>query len=175
LEVHNVAPFTSQGKLHEFGAEKPISWAKPAHFNFFTIKFTVWSHILSTGGDASSVSNPAPIFLTSKFSCLFSCNLQPNAWNWNWDSKNVGANHLDQSFWWANQKHSPAVRSHLLHSLLQVQTVTVELYWAKTIFRIQTGKCGHSSKFSVQDNTEHHWRCSNRPTTGNFPLLDLHW
>jgi hypothetical protein len=35
-----------------FGAEKPISWAKPAHYDFFTIKFTVWSHILSTGGDA---------------------------------------------------------------------------------------------------------------------------
>jgi hypothetical protein len=26
LEVHNcVAPFTSHGKMHEFGAEKPIS------------------------------------------------------------------------------------------------------------------------------------------------------
>ncbi len=32
-----------------------------------------------------------------------------------------------------------------------------------------------TSKFSVQDNTEHRWRCPNRPTTGNFPLLDLHW
>jgi hypothetical protein len=53
FEVHNyVAPFTSHGKLHEFGAEKPISWAKPAHFDFFTINFIVWSHILSTGGDA---------------------------------------------------------------------------------------------------------------------------
>jgi len=28
LEVYNsVAPFTSHGKLHEFGAEKQISWA----------------------------------------------------------------------------------------------------------------------------------------------------
>ncbi len=53
LEVHNsVAPFTSHGKLQEFGAEKPISWAKPAHFDFFTINFIVCSHILSTGGDA---------------------------------------------------------------------------------------------------------------------------
>ncbi len=53
LEVHNcVAHFTNHGKLHKFGAEKPISWAKPAHFDFFTINFTVWSHILSTGGDA---------------------------------------------------------------------------------------------------------------------------
>jgi hypothetical protein len=52
-EVHNcVVPFTSHGKLHEFGAEKPISWAKPAHFDFFAINFTVWSHILSTVGDA---------------------------------------------------------------------------------------------------------------------------
>jgi hypothetical protein len=48
LEVHNcVEPFTSHSKLHEFGAEKPISWAKPAHFHFLTIHFIVWSHILS--------------------------------------------------------------------------------------------------------------------------------
>jgi hypothetical protein len=53
LEVHTcVATFTGHGKLHKFGAEKPISWAKRAHFDFFTIKCTVWSHILSTGGDA---------------------------------------------------------------------------------------------------------------------------
>jgi hypothetical protein len=52
LEVHNyVAPFTSHRKLCEFGAQKPISCAKPAHFDFFTINFTVWSHILSIGGD----------------------------------------------------------------------------------------------------------------------------
>jgi hypothetical protein len=30
----------------------PISWAKPAHFDFFAINLTVWSHVLSTGGDA---------------------------------------------------------------------------------------------------------------------------
>ncbi len=53
LEVHNcVVPFTSHGKLYVFGAEKPISWAKPAHFDFFTIHFTVWSHLRSTDGDA---------------------------------------------------------------------------------------------------------------------------
>jgi len=35
LEVHNyVAPFTSHDKLHEFGAEKSISWTKMAHFDF---------------------------------------------------------------------------------------------------------------------------------------------
>jgi hypothetical protein len=42
--------------------------------------------------------------------------------NWNWDSKIGGglliANHLDQSVWWANQKHWAAVRSYLLHSFL---------------------------------------------------------
>jgi hypothetical protein len=42
LEVHNcVAPFTSHSKLREFGAEKSISRAKPAHFDFFTMNFTV--------------------------------------------------------------------------------------------------------------------------------------
>ncbi len=57
LEVHNcVAHFTSQGKLREFGAEKPISSAKPAHFDV-----TVWSHKLSTGGDAlTAESSPGP-------------------------------------------------------------------------------------------------------------------
>jgi hypothetical protein len=41
LEMHNcVAPFNSHGK-HEFGTEKPISCAKPAHFHFFAINFTV--------------------------------------------------------------------------------------------------------------------------------------
>jgi hypothetical protein len=57
LEVHNcVVLFTSHGKLHEFGVEKPISWAKPAHFDFLTINFTVWSHMLSTGVDVLSKS-----------------------------------------------------------------------------------------------------------------------
>jgi len=56
LEVHNsVVPFTSHGKLHEFGAEKPISWPKPAHFDLFTITFTVWRHILSTDGISCQV------------------------------------------------------------------------------------------------------------------------
>jgi len=56
LEVHNcVAPFTSQGKVHEFGAKKRIFCAKPTHFDFLTINSTVWSHILSTRGDAPSL------------------------------------------------------------------------------------------------------------------------
>ncbi len=53
LEAHNtVVPFTSRGKLYEFDAEKAIPLAKPVYFDFFTINFTVWSHILSTGEDA---------------------------------------------------------------------------------------------------------------------------
>jgi len=31
-------------------------------------------------------------------------------------------NHLDQSLWWANQKHWEAVRSYLVHSFLQVHS-----------------------------------------------------
>jgi hypothetical protein len=55
-DVHNcVMHFTSHGKLHEFGAEKRISWAKSAHFDFFKINFTVWSHILRTLRDALSL------------------------------------------------------------------------------------------------------------------------
>jgi len=54
-EVHNcVAPFTRHYKLHEFGAEKPISWAKPEHFDSFAINCSVWTHIVSTLGDALS-------------------------------------------------------------------------------------------------------------------------
>jgi hypothetical protein len=68
FEVHKcVAPFTSQGKLHAFDAEKLISWAKPAHFDFFTINFPVWSHILRTIGDALSIwPNSTLIILFSK-------------------------------------------------------------------------------------------------------------
>jgi len=40
-------------------AEKPISWAKPAHFDFFAINCTVCSHILSSGGDALRDYNSA--------------------------------------------------------------------------------------------------------------------
>ncbi len=44
--------FHQASKLHEFDAEKPISGAKPAHFDLFAINFTVSSHILSAVGDA---------------------------------------------------------------------------------------------------------------------------
>jgi hypothetical protein len=33
------------------------------------------------------------------------------------------ANHLDQSLWWANQKHWAAVRSYLIHSFLEVHNL----------------------------------------------------
>ncbi len=59
------------------------------------------------------------------------------------------ANHLNQSLWWANQKHWVAVRSYLLHSFLQVHSAVApftswqppQLCWAKTIFLSQTGIC----------------------------------
>jgi len=175
--VHNcVAPFTSQGKLHEFGAKKPISWAKPAHFNFLTTSFTVWSHILSTSGDASIAqfltlhiyfSHPSLVVFILLHLATPRLKLKLGQHN---GGGPLIANHLDQSWWWANQKHWPPVRSHLLHSLLQVHTVTVELYWARPAY-VDI----FSSKFSVQENTEHPSRCSNTPTTGNFLLLDLHW
>jgi hypothetical protein len=38
-----VAPFTSQGKLLEFGAKKPISCVKPAYLDFSAMDLTVWS------------------------------------------------------------------------------------------------------------------------------------
>ncbi len=65
LEVHTcVAPNQTR---HAARIWSPISWAKPAHFDFFTINFTVWSHI-PTGGDALSIC----IFL-SAFTQLGMC------------------------------------------------------------------------------------------------------
>jgi hypothetical protein len=67
-EVHkSVVPFASHGKLHAFGAGKPISSAKPAHFDSLSINFPVWSHILSTIGDAlSTLANSTLIILFSE-------------------------------------------------------------------------------------------------------------
>jgi len=81
LEVHNcVAPFTRDGKLHAFGAEKPISWAKLTYFDFFPMYFPVSSHILSTIGDAlSTLANSTLIILFSemlKFSNFISSKLK---------------------------------------------------------------------------------------------------
>jgi hypothetical protein len=67
LEVYNcVAPFTRHGKLHEFGAEKQISWAKPAHFDLFAVNFTVWSHILSTSSNSKVTVPPASVYTGMK-------------------------------------------------------------------------------------------------------------
>jgi hypothetical protein len=52
--------------LHEFGAEKPISSAKPAYVEFSGINFTLWNHILSTGGDAQRV-RPTTLIKISQF------------------------------------------------------------------------------------------------------------
>jgi hypothetical protein len=51
MEVHNcVAQFTTHSKLNEFGAGNQFPELNRAYFDFLTINFTVWSHILSTGG-----------------------------------------------------------------------------------------------------------------------------
>jgi hypothetical protein len=116
LEVHNcVAPFTSHGKLHEFGAEKLISWAKPAHFDFFAINFTVWSHILCTGGDAlmasliSSLLHSYPIRYKSKFELydlqtVISCKsfvLSPTSYNTVWSSSCMYKHQLIYTISWS--------------------------------------------------------------------------
>ncbi len=40
-------PFTCQGNVDEFGAENPVSWAKPPHFDWFAINLlsgvTYWA------------------------------------------------------------------------------------------------------------------------------------
>jgi hypothetical protein len=50
LEVLRLSP--AMASCTDLVQKKPIFWAKPAHFDFFTINFTVWSHILSTSVDA---------------------------------------------------------------------------------------------------------------------------
>ncbi len=62
-----------------FGAEKPISWAKPAHFDFYAINFTVWSHTLSTIGDAlknvcTKTDSWGPGNTSYSFQFLYLCN-----------------------------------------------------------------------------------------------------
>jgi hypothetical protein len=77
LEVHNcVAPFISHCKLQEFGAEKPNFWAKQPHVHFSAINFTVWSHILSTVGDALSTCSVGDALSTCKL--LHTRNLHMN-------------------------------------------------------------------------------------------------
>ncbi len=60
------------------------------------------------------------------------------------------ANHLDESLWWAHQKHRAAIGSYLLHTFLQAQSTAApltshgkraQLSGAKTNFLSQTGMC----------------------------------
>ncbi len=94
-------------------------------WQIFALKNPGWYLLVETkegdmGGAALSASPavlsmwPAKIFFTSKFSYVLFCNSTnktetgtANRW---------GSNHLDQSLWWANQKHWAAVRSQLLYS-----------------------------------------------------------
>jgi hypothetical protein len=65
-------------------------------------------------------------FSHPSFSYLLICN--PTHKTETWTANKWGllvANHLDQSLWWADQKHWSIVRSYLLHSLLQLHRVAV--------------------------------------------------
>jgi len=80
LEVHKcVAPFSNQGKLHEFDAEKPISWAKPTHFEFFTINFAVWSHRWRCSKAAHSIMEFAKYKSLCMMRCLWQIYMSPQA------------------------------------------------------------------------------------------------
>jgi hypothetical protein len=66
------------------------------------------------------------IFFTSKFNYLLFSNLTHKTET----GQQIGeglliANHLDQLLRWADQKHSAAVKSYLLHSFLQVHSIDV--------------------------------------------------
>ncbi len=53
LHVHTAAvPFTSHGNVRNYAEPKPFSWARSACVGFSSSNFTVYDHILSTGGDA---------------------------------------------------------------------------------------------------------------------------
>jgi hypothetical protein len=113
-----------------------------------------------------SVYDPAKIFFTSKFSHVLFCNpthkTEAGAAN-RWGGRLI-VNHMDESLWWANQKHWAAVRSYLLHSFVQVHTVLLSLLLSheerytqmcgpETIFLSQTGICWiSSSNFTMQDH-----------------------
>jgi hypothetical protein len=61
--------------VHEFAAEKPISWVKPAHFDFLAIIFIVLSHILCIGVDALICDK----VLVHKLILLLT-----HSWLWHW-------------------------------------------------------------------------------------------
>ncbi len=54
--------------------------AKPAHFDFFAINFTVWSHILSTVGDALTTFDTPEISYTLKL-CHFFTEIFPQQYS----------------------------------------------------------------------------------------------
>ncbi len=72
-----------------------------------------------------SVCDLAQIFLTSKSTYFLFYNFIIKQKQ----GQQIGgglliANHLDQSVWWANQKHRVAVKSYFLHSFLHVHNVS---------------------------------------------------
>jgi hypothetical protein len=71
--------------------------------------------------------NPAKIFFTSKFSYLLFFAIPPMKLKLKLgQQKGWGlliGNHLDKSLWWTNQKYWAAVKSYLLCSFVQVQSV----------------------------------------------------
>ncbi len=78
------------------------------------------------------------------------------------------ANHLDQSLWWANQKHWVAV--NVIFSILYSTEgqCCCAFYWPPqsvqiaSFFWIQTGKFWRffSQFYCARSHTEHLWRCS---------------
>jgi hypothetical protein len=72
------------------------------------------------------------------------------------------ANHMDQSLWWANQKHWAAVRSYLLHCASYQPRSPAQLWWGKTIFVSQTGTgcIFFIHLYCAGSHTEQRWRCS---------------
>ncbi len=82
------------------------------------------------------------------------------------------ANHLDQSLWWVNQKHSVVVRSYLLHSFLAAgaqvlrlpfshfklcnYTEPIPLPWAKPVYFWLS----FIQLYCAGSHTDRRWRCS---------------
>ncbi len=104
--------------------------------------------ISSSGGAQYVTSKKKKLFFTSKFNYVADCFATPPMklkMGQHTGQRLLIANHLDQSLWWTNQKHSAAVRSYLSHSFLQVHGCAfchplqiVQLCWAKTIFLSQS-------------------------------------
>jgi hypothetical protein len=125
--------------------------------------FTVRKALLLEHIQRCSRCDPLKIFFTSKCSYVLFCNPTnktetgtANRWG------TTIANHMDQSLWWADQKHWEAVRSYLLHSFMQVHSAaarhtshgTLRNYAEpKPFFWVKPIHVGFSSSvFSVQDH-----------------------